>query len=348
MTNFSKSFVGYVGLVIFVLGYGFGYVRYGHDMQNIDSRIKTAISSCSSFLRPSQEYYGCVRRELSHIITPQTLPEVMRILEYTIGDLSPKNKNQHTIWCHDIGHIVGNIVANSSMSLPNLISACGSGRTCGYGCIHGVVAGRARQDPSLFQKVNTLCDNQTQCYHGFGHAYAELSGYDMSKSMADCGQINSPQGQQDCDGGVFMEIFQPPVNNHVVPYPQTENKLDACGQVTDSFRHDCAVRVGESVSQREMRDSSLRECVTTNDALTKDCITGFIQGSIDPVNDPHGDMAIRACEFLSGEYKIYCFVRIGSLLSTRYGQNVAVSVCKKTWKDARTDMCLRGAYETTP
>lgn len=339
-----------LAVVLFVFGYIVGYVSYRSNIFTFESNIQTKLAFCSKIPHSSMHYYRCIQNTFTSIVRPQNLSRVMRILESTIGDMSSKNPGQHTIWCHDIGHIMGEIVSTSGAPLGDLVSACGSGRTCGYGCIHGVVAGMARRESVLLGNADQVCvsvkDNTIQCFHGFGHMYAELAGYDISESLAYCQKIGSIQGQRDCAGGAFMEIFQPPLGNHVVPFASPAVALQVCQEVPSDLRRDCRFRVGESAFQSNGDEKAITNCViSTDNELTEDCIAGFVEGSIDPVNDIFGATALRACGYLLRGYQDDCFSDVGSLLTARYGKDTALSVCNTVSGVEEQRACTAGTGE---
>lgn len=148
--------------------------------------------------------------------------------------------------CHDVGHIVGELASRSSASLAILVSACG--RSCEFGCVHGVITGRIRAKPSLLDQVSVLCEeksgqNLTQiqqiaCHHGLGHVFAEIEGYRVDDSLARCTKLLGSDAKRDCASGVFMEIFRPPMMSHT-PTSLPLDIIAYCKRIPTEFIFKC-------------------------------------------------------------------------------------------------------------
>lgn len=208
------------------------------------SRIESLYLQCAGY--SGRQRIVCLQSSFSpYVRSPEVIQGLMRIIETT-------NMNRQdsamplSLGCHDVGHVIGEVVSRTDISLGILVNACG--RSCEFGCVHGVITGRVRAKPSLLDQVNELCAaragqtlthiQQIACHHGVGHVFAELSGYRVGDALNRCTRLLAKDARSDCASGVFMEIFRPPTLSHT-PISLPEDVIDYCNKIPNEYRFKC-------------------------------------------------------------------------------------------------------------
>lgn len=140
-----------------------------------------------------------------------------------------QSKTDGYFFCHVLGHeLAGKETAKDPSKWTEVIARCPT-NMCSYGCLHGAAAVRFRSESlppeqviAAIPQIATICEaglpNATElerasCYHALGHLSMYMSDANVPTSLKVCDTVVSMNKRTDwkqiCDGGVFMQIFQP-------------------------------------------------------------------------------------------------------------------------------------------
>ncbi len=207
-------------------------------------RIETLYAQCAQ--HSGRRRIICLEFSFSpYVRSPMVVQGLMRVIETT--NINHQDSAMPlSLGCHDMGHIIGEVASRTDASMATLVNACG--RSCEFGCVHGVIAGRVRVKPSLLDNVSELCEvtggqtlthiQQIACHHGLGHVFAELAGYRVEDALLRCTKLSGNDARSDCASGVFMEIFRPPTMSHT-PNSLPDDVIDYCNKIPSQFRFKC-------------------------------------------------------------------------------------------------------------
>lgn len=117
--------------------------------------------------------------------------------------------------CHGLLHYVGHAAYEESPYDYTKLLSVVEGTNCLGGYLHGIEAEMVLSSSNVIQDVQNFCTfqkakgvNPGPCYHGAGHAAAELYKYDVPQSLALCDAIaGGPENDMsNCYRGIFSEI----------------------------------------------------------------------------------------------------------------------------------------------
>ena len=117
--------------------------------------------------------------------------------------------------CHAILHYVGHAAYNTYRDDFAAITAPVEGTKCIGGYVHGVEAEILLASDNPIEDIKRFCAytnernlTPTYCYHGVGHAAAELYDYNPHQALATCDALlGGPEDNlRNCYRGVFSEI----------------------------------------------------------------------------------------------------------------------------------------------
>lgn len=164
----------------------------------------------------------CLRTQFATLVPRFGLRHLMIALE-DIQKYKPADDISRTR-CHDITHLLGESGVKTSGNLSTTFMECTG--LCQAGCYHGAVNGwmakghaYADIDSRLCSQAGATEDVQYSCYHGFGHAIADVTGYNLTRALSFCDKV-PVFGRPPCGAGVFMEIFeQDPFSGRPISQP---------------------------------------------------------------------------------------------------------------------------------
>lgn len=117
--------------------------------------------------------------------------------------------------CHGLLHYVGHAAYSETPYDYDAILSVVEGTTCLGGYLHGVEAEIVLQSSNVIEEVQNFCRYQKEkqvnpgpCFHGVGHAAAELYNYDVPKALALCDSLaGGPEDDlTNCYRGIFSEV----------------------------------------------------------------------------------------------------------------------------------------------
>lgn len=233
--HISPGIVFFTISLLFGLTIGFMYSRMRSGVSA--DTVRVILSDC---MRASSEngYFSCLRKRFRAIVRPANLSAIMDDVQLhtSKNQFIPTGKSGSL--CHEVGHIIGEIAGASGSPILYLVDACGS--TCGYGCTHGVMVGKLRQNPHALDTPDTVCASSPKftvsvgdliaCRHGTGHAYAEYTSYNVNTALQYCQRFRAVQAQEECAEGVFMEVFEAPTLIHT-PISLPSDVLSFCASI---------------------------------------------------------------------------------------------------------------------
>ncbi len=313
-------------LCVFCIGLGIGFFGNVFSEKVLVRSLQQTLAVCAKNIQ-NQAYIGCLRQRLWPIVSPHTLPFVMQYLETHAKSPEFFSRNGSISTCHTIGHIIGEIVARSETSIPTLIRSCGTGRTCGDGCVHGVILEKIKANPSAISMIEQICGisdvsastmETINCYHAFGHVYAQVGAPSMVDALQLCDKIYTEEYKAQCLDGVFMEFFVPTLDSHM-SYGTLDQEFMGCSALPDvSLRFRCYTHIGESIYLAGTVDfqHAILSCQREDVRATTGCLYGFIQGVI--AEDGVGRLASVACKSLSQINQGICYDQAKIILENRH------------------------------
>jgi hypothetical protein len=339
-----------VGMAGSLLGYSFPelYIKYS---------IRQAFSQCD--YKEDSLPIACLRRKFAKIITRDNLSSSMKYIKHIVVDRRESFGKAGETQCHDIAHVVGEIVGASDGTVSPLLKGCSD--TCGYGCAHGVIVGKLRSNPNAFSHLDTFCRqpgaakaDDIVCHHGIGHGLAEIKGYNFQAALGECEKFSTVESQDECASGVMMEIFDSPIEPlraQGVPrdatelcfsssgrfaercidffaartYEHTQNMIAAlvlCEALSPVQKTSCVVSIGTDVYETKRSDAPkiVASCKEAGQERWS-CIKGALYTSI--VLDPTGGKGEALCNEFLGSEKLFCnalFEREMKVMTTRSTQ----------------------------
>jgi hypothetical protein len=117
--------------------------------------------------------------------------------------------------CHSFLHYVGHAAYNETPTDYEALVGIVEGTNCIGGYLHGIEAEIVLASPNVVQDVQNFCTfqknkgvNPGPCFHGVGHAAAELYNYDVQKGLALCDSLaGGPEDDlSNCYRGIFSEV----------------------------------------------------------------------------------------------------------------------------------------------
>jgi hypothetical protein len=244
-------------IVIFCVASLVGYVQFQKGPMVSEGIIAHMLDSCSA---ASGDAF-CMRRGLSRLIRPSTVNIAMKAIE-KYYDVTPTHRSSA---CHAVGHMVGEIAASHDASLDSIIRACDG--MCDYGCAHGAVVGFFKKDPTVINRLDSVCTGkefsfdspkQDACAHGMGHGIAEYTSLGTSLGLSYCEGFSLLSAKEDCWSGFFMETYSSGMttkDKNNAPH----NPMELCASVDPRAKNICL---------RELAASVFKQTHNATEALT--------------------------------------------------------------------------------
>lgn len=243
------------------------------------------------------------------------------------------------------------------------------------GCMNGAAHTWVLLNPDI-REVEKICDDPTisqdireGCYHGIGHGLSERYGGDVIREIDACKTLVNGRAQYQCAHAVFMEKQALlthdglPVNpsSYCLTLPtdmepscfefagfmeysltggDVPQSLAVCDRVPSDMQSLCRNRVGQSAYLVRQHSQDVLSCLVADVIKRNDCMDGFVQVSIDTVNDVYGDHAFPSCALLPSMYQNRCYMKVGQVLRDRDGQSLRVSACHTVPDPEHQKACL--------
>lgn len=329
----------FVFLMIFCTGlvYGFSTQIYSDSHINPE-QVRARWEKCTRL--DDSGYVSCMRKMFTEFLRPQNLKLLLTIVEK--NGFSPRQNRSSA--CHEVAHIIGEVVVSSGAPIPDLIRKCGS--SCGYGCVHGVMVGAQRRDHDIFTTPDKACSpvsgdpyartDQIACRHGIGHAYMEFYSNDRTVAVLMCNQFKDEVAKEECATGVYMQWFMNAPSLKGIPTKDRLNTfcqgvpqfayqickrsyagevyrytndvlaaLDICKSLGNDEDEKCIVALGSEIFFQ--KNSSIPEIISEclkTDVSLMTCLTGAIISSFE--QDTTGKIGEEICQKMPAQYGAEC------------------------------------------
>lgn len=281
---------------------------------------------------------------------------------------------------HEIGNAAARENTNAHTILVSCQNMCNqpSDTQSVEGLDLGCMNGAAHTWVLLSQNVETVADscNDSQvpqevregCFHGIGHGLSELYGGDVIAEVNECKRLPTDRARYQCAHAVFMEK-QALLTKNGLPVDPTlycgslptemspscyefagfieyssrrdvTRALATCRFVPDGMKSVCRERVGESLYLSRQKSGDVGFCEVAEGVEARDCILGFVRGSVDTVNDVYGNSALTSCGVLAQIYKNGCYGSVGQIVRDRYGDKKRQLSCTTIQNSIYQTACL--------
>lgn len=208
----------------------------------------TLIYSCKE-KTPKTESVKCLRGVVQQVLDRYKLADAIVALEASARQKYPESVVPK---CHDEAHVLGELAGERTHDLGQVMLQCG--RACGYGCIHGAVLGALRKDPTILDRLASIClpfissnvsgQDYTACNHGLGHGFVEITERDSVKPFLLCDRLNADGAREQCATGGFMELFEPPFSLNEVTIALPKGFKVFCKSLPTNYQKMCFTRAG--------------------------------------------------------------------------------------------------------
>lgn len=285
------------------------------NIQNPEKIRQTAVSihnQCT--LKNPTCYQDRIQSELLDVYKTQTVLEAI-------------NDYDTYFSCHAFTHFIGRALYESTQSIPEAYSQINF--TCHGGTYHGVIEAYLNDRPEglldftggqieeICMESKTKTDKnpeavESECFHGFGHAFMYVTDSNLKKSLELCDMI-IPQFQERCFGGAFMENSTSSTNvDHPTQWLKEGDKFYPCTILSEKY---------------------LTQCY-------------FYQSTYLLMTSDHNYQKVFGdCYTLDGKNRQYCYMGIGAILasvSNERSVQFASTVCNIPQGEAR-QLCIEGA-----
>jgi hypothetical protein len=333
-TRYLKAIVIFIFVIIMI---AFFVINRNIDPEKL---ISSALASCNTTSDRAKSIL-CFRNILEKSVAKYGLrPFVVAVGDmFTAGNSGLTSPTQ----CHDILHALGEAGGIHSGDINNTIGQCTD--VCTYGCFHGVIEGYLMTGADIVKEIPQLCqiddpdgNFKGACYHGLGHSFASIAGFDLSQSFNLCSLISEERFKIDCGSGVMMELYELGSFDHPLaqwpadipgfcstfkaPYSQIcyttaglheygrsqniKKAFQTCSLVPVNFFEECNISIGRNfyyVYQGAV-PQIIDACRNQNENVFLSCIQGAI--SADHAVDPESKKGYDICSQLGNKLKDKC------------------------------------------
>lgn len=248
-------------------------VRPSWDAVGADHALASVFTACTSAVGDTQVIV-CVRKGSFAQIRRWGLRAMMQALGRKLVLSGPDDFV--SVRCHDIAHALGQASSMQSDAIGTTLNACTD--LCGSGCFHGAIEGWLARGFTIDTNSVQLCGNSQlsqdaayACYHGLGHAIADINGYNLLSALHACDSY-SGDGRIACGSGVFMELFEPISSTHPT-VPMHPEDPTWCRAFPSPYDEICYNRSGV-YAYRNTHDiaQAVGVCLQAPIAYRRDCI----------------------------------------------------------------------------
>lgn len=139
--------------------------------------------------------------------------------------------------CHPLAHDVG----HAAYQQEGIAALNRTEDICGSGYLHGVIESHFAVATDIEKSLQTTCrPDAGKCFHGMGHGLMYANGNDVPRSVKLCATLPNAYSRNQCDEGVFMELYETDLQTHFTPYLRKEEPFYPCGLYDDPVRGVCA------------------------------------------------------------------------------------------------------------
>jgi hypothetical protein len=151
--------------------------------------------------------------------------------------------------CHQLGHVIGNVVAEKSADIADAF--VGGDSFCWSGYYHGVVERFAQmKGRDIFAEgADNFCAkipdkdrygfDYYNCVHGLGHGVMAITRNQLFEALDLCQSLSGDWERRSCYGGVFMENVMVDNRGHGTPFLKPDDLLFPCNAVSEPFKEEC-------------------------------------------------------------------------------------------------------------
>src|SRR3989344_2560564 len=363
---------GTVSGIIIMLGYVIaicGYI-YWADSTRIrvpDGGYQTLFSACAYPVGEAglgENDLACFRRELRAWIKQFGLAQTSAHFDAYIR--SDEGVRLRGGACHALGHDLGEAALSSRYSATEILNSCSS--VCEEGCFNGI--GHAyvalHQDGNgidSFCKPEDFSGPRTRtlaCYHGFGHGFADVFGFDLEKNIRRCDSIHDTEGRFQCGHAVFMALstippqiikqakLPPDIPAFCAALDDTYHSscfifsgylifgigggaqaaFETCGNVPHRWQEECSARIGESIFLSDKQpDHVAKYCKNISDPLMRKMCIGMAAKVAVTDSASRIEMGGAVCAAAEPSDQEYCFAEFGARIEETRGSDERTRVC---------------------
>ncbi len=185
--------------------------------------------------------------------------------------------------CHQLGHVIGNVVAEQSKDIADAF--VDGDAFCWSGYYHGIVERFAQiKGRDIFTEgADNFCSkipdksrygfDYYNCVHGLGHGVMAITRNQLFEALDLCQSLSGDWERRSCYGGVFMENVMVDNRGHGTPFLKSDDLLYPCNVVSEPFKEECyKMQTSYALSKNGMSFSKLFEmCATAEPAYRRTC-----------------------------------------------------------------------------
>lgn len=169
-----------------------------------------ALATCPETL-VLESWFDCMQGQVWAVADREGLASAALLME----ELSNRDVRDFSLYCHDVGHNLGDHAAEST-NAKDLIRDVP--HSCFGGLWHGVMAKRGELVPveALRAEVDQSCDplvgrpdiEMYDCTHGAGHAFGMVPDISARQAYLECEVFGDVERVQDCGTGVAAALME--------------------------------------------------------------------------------------------------------------------------------------------
>lgn len=223
----------------------------------------------------NNEDVSALENLLADTVRNYSIEDGFNLIEAGVKDQKVSNDQCHTL-LHYLGHYAYAKYQNDYDALINVVQ----GSSCIGGYVHGIEAEIVLSSPSVIGDLKNFCSFEEQhhlnngpCYHGAGHAAAELYSYDVHKALALCDSLKGgPENDlSNCYRGVFSQVSSITtgfdgdtglaVNKIPIKGLDPEHPIRYCEEFSDTYRSSCESQLMGILISRTNMDHWIDMCL---------------------------------------------------------------------------------------
>jgi hypothetical protein len=200
--------------------------------------------------------------------------------------------------CHSFLHYVGHAAYNETPTDYQALVDIVEGTNCIGGYLHGIEAEIVLASSNVIQDVQNFCTFQKEknvnpgpCFHGVGHAAAELYNYDVQKGLDLCDSLaGGPEDDlSNCYRGIFSEVGNVAIgfDGHtglqvekiIIPGLTPSKPFDYCFTFEPRYQSSCQSQLLKLIFDAVDREKWLDICLDPSFSQhSKEICTNIISG----------------------------------------------------------------------
>lgn len=282
--------------------------------------------------------YQQLKQHLFSLIRDQNPRAAIESLK-TAMDKDPRVMNE----CHEFLHEIGQ---ESYKKYHNFAEAVKyQDEICVSGYIHGVIEAHFVSGTSLFDSVQTTCNDYPEgkfrtweCYHGIGHGLMYYTNNNVPLSLSMCKTLPTPFTKSACANGVYMENFNADTKLHPSQFLDRTDEFYPCDSLPD-YKPDCYMNapIHYLSAHAYNFDDAFNWCASADPAFQPYCFFG-LTSQMSRRNMKNPKLVEQTCMKKSPQMISSC---IGGIVSwyVSYNANLgqAKTVCQQVEKENQVE-----------